>query len=78
MGIRDLWLVYSSLAHSFHVPKIALLQAVSPASQIRTLTHIAVTEGFEQDRHRMRCLFIGIDARCVRFTTLKAIPYSSI
>jgi hypothetical protein len=47
----------------FHGLKKTLLQAVSPASQIRTLTHIAVTEGFEQDRHQKRCLFIGIDAR---------------
>ena len=75
MGIRDLWLVNSSLLLSFRVLKIALLQAVSPASQVRTLTHIAVTEGFELDRHRMRCLFIGIDARCVCFTTLKALTH---
>ena len=63
MGIRDLWLVCSSLEPRFYVPKKVPLQAVSPASQMRTLTHIAVTEGFEQDRHQKRCLFIGIDAR---------------
>ena len=63
MGIRDLWLVCSGLESSFYVPKKTPLQAVSPASQTRTLTHIAVTEGFEQDRHQKRCLFIGIDTR---------------
>ena len=78
MGIRDLWLVYLSLELIFYVPNKAPLQAVSPASQRRTLTRIAITEGFEQDRHQMRRLFIGIDARCVWFTTLKAFPYSSI
>ena len=61
---------YIQLESCFHVPIIkAPLQALSPASQVRTLTHITVTEGFEQDRHQMQCLFIGIDARCVRFTT---------
>jgi hypothetical protein len=39
------------------------MQAVSPASEIRSLTQIAVTEGFEKKRHPERCLFIGIDAR---------------
>jgi hypothetical protein len=73
MGIRDLWLVYSSLELSFHVTKKSPLQAVSPASQIRTLTNIAVTEGFEQHRRHMRCLLIGIDARYVQFTTLKVL-----
>jgi hypothetical protein len=63
MGIRNLWLVCSSLEPTLHVPKKAPFQAVSPASQMRTLTHISVAEGFEQDRRQKRCLFIGIDAR---------------
>ena len=63
MGIHDLWLVCSSSECSFHVSKKAPFQAVSPASQTRTLTHIAVTEGFEQDHRQKHCLFIGIDAR---------------
>ncbi|KAF8153351.1 PIN domain-like protein [Crassisporium funariophilum] len=36
--------------------------ALSPASQSRTLTQVAVTEGFEYQRHRDRCLIIGVDA----------------
>ncbi|KAF8971159.1 PIN domain-like protein [Flammula alnicola] len=36
--------------------------ALSAASQTRTLTQIAVTEGFERERHLEQCLFVGIDS----------------
>jgi len=39
------------------------MQAVSPASEMRSLTQIAITEGFEKKLHPERCLFIGIDTR---------------
>ncbi|KAF8904707.1 hypothetical protein CPB84DRAFT_1835590 [Gymnopilus junonius] len=39
--------------------------ALAPASEARTLTQIAITEGFDQHRHSDRCLHIGIDARLV-------------
>ncbi|KAF8969668.1 PIN domain-like protein [Flammula alnicola] len=42
--------------------KKLLLQALSAASQTRTLTQIAVTEGFERKRHLEQCLYVGIDS----------------
>ncbi|KAF8190100.1 PIN domain-like protein [Pholiota molesta] len=38
------------------------LQALSPASHTRTLTQIAVSEGFQQKHRPERCLLIGVDA----------------
>jgi hypothetical protein len=67
MGIRGLWNVSSIskfLASSLCLKSHLLQQAVSAASQKRTLTEIAVSEGFDQQRHQDRCLILGIDARC--------------
>jgi len=39
------------------------MQAVYPAAEERSLTQLAVTEGFEKKHHPEQCLIIGIDAR---------------
>ncbi len=60
MGVTGLWDV-SLLCISFHA-HIHLLQILRPSGKLRSLTHLAVVDGFEGNPANLRGLRIGIDA----------------
>lgn len=60
MGVTGLWDV-SLLCISFHA-YIHLLQILRPSGKLRSLTHLAVVDGFEGNPTNLKGLRIGIDA----------------
>ena len=47
------------------IPTDLNLQILSPAAQERSLAELAVMEGFVPNRHGLRTIIIGVDARYV-------------
>lgn len=60
MGVAGLWDVSLLLI----VANVSLmnLQIIRPVGEVRSLTHLAVVDGFQQNPHKRRGLRIGIDA----------------
>jgi hypothetical protein len=41
-------------------------QIVQPAHQVRSLSQLTLSEGFEKNRNGRRTIMVGVDARSVR------------
>ena len=61
MGVTGLWDV-STLCTVYPYSRSHLFQILRPSGKLRSLTHLAVVDGFEGNPANLRGLRIGIDA----------------
>jgi len=57
LGSKHIYIIFDNISHSF-LPS----QILRPSGQLRSLTHLAVIDGFESNPANFRGLRIGIDA----------------
>jgi hypothetical protein len=61
MGVKGLWNVRNACELTWITTELS--QILAPAVQQRDLTELAITEGFVPNRHGIRTVIVGIDAR---------------